>query len=173
MNEIIHPPHRCVISRCWLDRMIIAQVCLRLATIKDHSKIFKKAFCTKIQALSTTCIYVCLVSRTFQGLDFFFQICKLSRILRTLGIPVYLICSMTPKSFFQTPPLRDANLWWLVDWSHLISPVMPDKAVFVSAVLLCHHLRWSEMTEHLRRVDDNPSEDLRGSQPSAMYISTI
>ncbi len=25
-------------SRCWLDSMIIAQVCLRLATIKDHSK---------------------------------------------------------------------------------------------------------------------------------------
>ncbi len=25
-------------SRYWLDRMIIAQVCLRLATIKDHSK---------------------------------------------------------------------------------------------------------------------------------------
>ncbi len=42
-------------------------------------------------------------------------------------------------SFFQTPPLRDANLWWLVDWSHfhLISPVMPDKAVFVSSAVLC------------------------------------
>ncbi len=38
VNEIIHPPHRCGISRCWLDSMIIAQVCLRLATIKDHSK---------------------------------------------------------------------------------------------------------------------------------------
>ncbi len=36
--EIIHPPHRCGISRCWLDTMIIAQVCLRLATIKGHSK---------------------------------------------------------------------------------------------------------------------------------------
>ncbi len=36
--EIIHPPHRCGISRCWLDSMIIAQVCLRLATIKGHSK---------------------------------------------------------------------------------------------------------------------------------------
>ncbi len=35
---IIHPPHRCGISRCWLDSMIIAQVCLRLATIKGHSK---------------------------------------------------------------------------------------------------------------------------------------
>ncbi len=34
--EIIHPPHRCGISRCWLDSMIIAQVCLRLATIKGH-----------------------------------------------------------------------------------------------------------------------------------------
>ncbi len=37
-SEIIHPPHRCGISRCWLDGMIIAQVCLRLATIKGHSK---------------------------------------------------------------------------------------------------------------------------------------
>ncbi len=36
--EIIHPPHRCGISRCWLDSMIIAQVCFRLATIKGHSK---------------------------------------------------------------------------------------------------------------------------------------
>ncbi len=34
--EVIHPPHRCGISRCWLDSMIIAQVCLRLATIKSH-----------------------------------------------------------------------------------------------------------------------------------------
>ncbi len=38
VNEIIHPPHRCVISRCWLNSMIIVQVYLRLATIKDHSK---------------------------------------------------------------------------------------------------------------------------------------
>ncbi len=38
VNEIIHPPHRCGISRCWLDSMIIVQVCLRLATIKGHSK---------------------------------------------------------------------------------------------------------------------------------------
>ncbi len=36
--EIIHPPHRCGISRCWLDSMIIAQVWLRLVTIKGHSK---------------------------------------------------------------------------------------------------------------------------------------
>ncbi len=35
VNEI-HPPHRCDISRCWLDRLIIAQMCLRLATIKGH-----------------------------------------------------------------------------------------------------------------------------------------
>ncbi len=28
----------CGISKCWLDSMIIAQVCLRLATIKGHSK---------------------------------------------------------------------------------------------------------------------------------------
>ncbi len=34
----IHPPHRCGITRCWLDNMIIAQVCLRLATIKGRSK---------------------------------------------------------------------------------------------------------------------------------------
>ncbi len=31
--EIIHPPHRCSISRWWLDSM-----CLRLATIKGFSK---------------------------------------------------------------------------------------------------------------------------------------
>ncbi len=36
--EIIHPPHMCGILRCWLDSMIIAQVFLRLATIKGHSK---------------------------------------------------------------------------------------------------------------------------------------
>ncbi len=36
--EIIHPPHRCGISRCWLDSMIIAQVCLSLSTIQGHSK---------------------------------------------------------------------------------------------------------------------------------------
>ncbi len=40
VNEIIHPPHRCGISRCWLDGMIIAQVCLKLATIKDQSKMW-------------------------------------------------------------------------------------------------------------------------------------
>ncbi len=28
----------CGISRCWLDSMIISEVCLRLATIKGHSK---------------------------------------------------------------------------------------------------------------------------------------
>ncbi len=33
-------PHRCVISKCWFDRMIIAQVCLRLTTIKGHSKMW-------------------------------------------------------------------------------------------------------------------------------------
>ncbi len=27
-------------------------------------------------------------------------------------------------------------------------------------------LKWSEMTKHLRRDDANPSENLRGSQPS-------
>lgn len=38
-NEVvIHLPHRCVISRRRLDAMIIAQVCLRLATIKCHCK---------------------------------------------------------------------------------------------------------------------------------------
>ncbi len=36
--EINHPPHWCGISRCWLDSMIIALVCLRLVTIKGHSK---------------------------------------------------------------------------------------------------------------------------------------
>ncbi len=32
-------------------------------------------------------------------------------------------------------------------------------------------LKRSEMTEHLRRDDDNPSEDLRGSQPSAIILT--
>ncbi len=36
--DIMHPPHKCGISRCWLDNMIITQACLRLATIKGHSK---------------------------------------------------------------------------------------------------------------------------------------
>jgi len=36
--EIIHPPHRCGISICWLDNMIVAQVCRRLVTNKGHSK---------------------------------------------------------------------------------------------------------------------------------------
>ncbi len=40
VNEIIHPPHRCGILRCWLNTMIITQVCLRLDTIKGHSKMF-------------------------------------------------------------------------------------------------------------------------------------
>ncbi len=45
----------------------------------------------------------------------------------------YLTCSMTPKRFAHCVTLI------CTDWSnfHLISPVMPDKAVFVSAVLLC------------------------------------
>ncbi len=37
--ETNHPPHRCDITRCLLDSMIIAQLWLRLATIKGHSKI--------------------------------------------------------------------------------------------------------------------------------------
>ncbi len=43
-------------------------------------------------------------------------------------------------SFFQTPPLRDANLRWLVDWSHFhfIMSVMSDKVVFVEcSAALC------------------------------------
>ncbi len=43
VNEIIHPPHRCGISRSWLDSMIIAQMCLRLATIKDHSTVLSQS----------------------------------------------------------------------------------------------------------------------------------
>ncbi len=34
-----HPPLRCGISRCWLNSMIIVQVYLGLATVKDHSKV--------------------------------------------------------------------------------------------------------------------------------------
>ncbi len=50
--EIIHPPHRCGISRWWLDSMIIAQVCLRLATIKGHSKMC--SFITQHNATDVT-----------------------------------------------------------------------------------------------------------------------
>ncbi len=45
--EIIHPPHRCGISRYWLDSLIITQVCLRLATLKGLSKMC--SFITKQQ----------------------------------------------------------------------------------------------------------------------------
>ncbi len=45
--EIIHPLHRCGISRRWLDSMITAQVCLRLAT-KGHYKMC--SFITKHNA---------------------------------------------------------------------------------------------------------------------------
>ena len=36
--DIIHPPHRRGVSSCWLNSVIIAQVSLRLDTIKGHSK---------------------------------------------------------------------------------------------------------------------------------------
>ncbi len=49
VNEIIHPPHRCGILRCWLDSMIIAQVCLRL----DHNYI-RYAFMNKSDCNETT-----------------------------------------------------------------------------------------------------------------------
>ncbi len=52
VNEIIHPPHRCGISRCWLDSVIFAQVCLRLATIKDHSNMC--SFITQHNATDVT-----------------------------------------------------------------------------------------------------------------------
>ena len=48
------PPHRFGISRCWLDGMIIAQVCLRLATIMGHSQMRKGksvAFCIFVQCI--------------------------------------------------------------------------------------------------------------------------
>ncbi len=34
-------------------------------------------------------------------------------------------------------------------------------------------LKWSEMTKHLRRDDANPSEDLSGSQLSAIILNKI
>lgn len=36
--EIIHPPHRSGISRCWLVGVDIAHLSLRLATVKGHSE---------------------------------------------------------------------------------------------------------------------------------------
>ncbi len=55
VNEIIHPPHRCGISRCWLDSMIIAQLCLKLATIKGSWKMGAK---TKVLRISFWSVYV-------------------------------------------------------------------------------------------------------------------
>ncbi len=34
-----------------------------------------------------------------------------------------------------------------------------------------YHFNTERMTEHLRRDDNNPSEDLRGSQPSAIILT--
>ncbi len=65
--EIIHPPDRCGISRCWLDSMIIAQVCLRLATIKGHSKMCSFTVFGGIQyqpvcGVATICLTQCNTS---------------------------------------------------------------------------------------------------------------
>ncbi len=65
--EIIHPPHRCAISRCWLDSMIIAQVCLSLSTIQGHSKMcsFTVLGGSKNQSVSgvtTICLTQCNTS---------------------------------------------------------------------------------------------------------------
>ncbi len=57
--NVIHPPHRCGISRCWLDSMIIAQVCLKLATIKYHSKICSF---TVLGVQTTICLMQCNTS---------------------------------------------------------------------------------------------------------------
>ncbi len=67
VNEIIHPPHRCGISRCWLDSMIIAQVCLRLATIKDHSKMYSFTVLggsenQSVSGVTTICLTQCNTS---------------------------------------------------------------------------------------------------------------
>lgn len=35
--EIIHPPHRCGVARCWLESVTIAQLCPRLATVKEFA----------------------------------------------------------------------------------------------------------------------------------------
>ncbi len=43
---------------------------------------------------------------------------------------------------------------------------LSQNILMVSISSLSPTLKWSEMTEHLRRDDDNPSEDLRQSQPS-------
>ncbi len=73
VNEIIHPPHRCGISRCWLDSMIIAQVCLRLATIKGHSKMFSFTVFggfknQSVSGVTTICLTQCNTSPS-DGVD--------------------------------------------------------------------------------------------------------
>ncbi len=49
----------------------------------------------------------------------------------------YLTCSTTPKRFVQRLIFPNPSICG--EWSHFhfIMPVMPDKAAFVSAVLLC------------------------------------
>ncbi len=51
---------------------------------------------------------------------------------------------------------------------HPQSIMFPPQCLMVGGVL---RVKRSEMTEHLRRDDDNPSEDLRGSQPSAIILT--
>ncbi len=48
--------------------------------------------------------------------------------------------------------------------AHTFSLFAPPKKFLAPAAT-------AEMTEHLRRDDDNPSEDLRGNQPSAIILN--
>ncbi len=69
--------------------------------------------------------------------------CKIKKHFHCLIICIYFYFTFLTLPytllFFQTPPLCDANRRWLVRFVsfHFIMSIMPDKAAFVSAVLLC------------------------------------
>ncbi len=67
--------------------------------------------------------------------------CKIKKHFHFLIIRIYfyLICSRLPNnslkdSFFQTPPLRDANLQWLVDFISISSCLIKRSAALQIAV---------------------------------------
>ncbi len=85
----------CGISRCWLDSMIIAQVCLRLATIKGHSKMcsFSVLGGSKNQSVSgvtTICLTQCNISPSHR-VD---QVCWLWPV-ECWSTPLQWLCEVT------------------------------------------------------------------------------
>ncbi len=85
----------CGISRCWLDSKIIAQVCLRLATIKGHSKMcsFTVLGGSKNQSVSgvtTICLTQCNTSPSHR-VD---QVCWLWPV-ECWSTPLQWLCEVT------------------------------------------------------------------------------